>query len=524
MMTLNFLKQASHRYKFVSFLVVLTAFSACKKERSQQQPAAATPKQLESFVFKASTNTGLLADLPGEIKGDTVYVTAFAGTNIRTMVPTFTYKGASVTVNGEKQESGTTAQNFTNPLTYTIVGEDKQLKNFIVKLSDNGVPALYINTNGMAITSKEVYVSGTVRTTSNFNTSSGTMVMEIKGHGNSTWGDMPKKPYKIKLDKKASILGMPATKSWILLANYADKSLIRNELAFSLSRSIGRASTVDSRYVELYVNGDYLGNYQLVQQVKEGLVGIEDQEKTSTTLPDISGGYLIEQDLFPSAEPVYFRTAKNMPFVVKYPDEDINQQQKDYIKAHYQKLEDALFAANFTDPVNGYRKYFDVDSYVDYYIVNEVIGNPDAFRSTYMFKKRNDDKIYTGPIWDFDKAANNDNRLGDQVNGLMLTSAFEPKIWIKRMMEDATFRQKIKSRWNELKSKIAAVPNAIDPLAKQLAYSQVYNFTKWDILKKKSYLELQVNGSYAGEIQYLKTFLTNHITWLDQKFNSTEYQ
>jgi hypothetical protein len=522
MVTLNFLRQVARCYQMVAFLTVVTVFSACKKDT--RQPAVVTPKVIESFTFKMSNNQGLLTDLTGEIKGDTVYVTAFAGTNVRMMVPTFTYKGASVTANGEKQESGVTAQNFTNPVTYTIVGDDNQLKNFTVKLTDNDVPVLYINTNGKAITSKEIYVSGTIKTTSNFNNSSGTMTMEIKGHGNSTWGDMPKKPYKIKLDKKMSILGMNATKSWILLANYADKSLIRNELAFSLSRSIGRASTVDSRYVELYVNGDYLGNYQLVQQVKEGLVGIEDQDKTSTTLPEISGGYLIEQDLFPTAEPVYFKTTKNMPFVVKYPDEEINQQQKDYIKTHFQKLEDALFATNFADPVEGYRKYFDVDSYVDYYIVNEVIGNPDVFRSTYLYKKRNDDKIYTGPIWDFDKAANNDNRLGDQVNGLMLTSAFEPKAWIKRMMEDKTFRQKIRSRWSELKSKISAVPNAIDPLAKQLAYSQIYNFTKWDILKRKSYLELQVNGSYVGEIQYLKTFLTNHINWLDQKFNSTDYQ
>ncbi|MES2807731.1 MAG: CotH kinase family protein [Bacteroidota bacterium] len=521
MATLYFVERYMRRYQILSVLIVMSIVSACKKT---EQRVPDMPKEIESFSFKMINNSGLLTDLVGEIKGDTVYVNAFAGINIRAMVADFSIKGLSITVNGQKQLSGTTDNNFSNPLTYTILGEDNRLKNFIVKLTDNGIPALHINTEGKPISSKEIYVPGTIRTTSNFNTSSANLVMEIKGHGNSTWGDFAKKPYKIKLDKKASILGMPATKSWILLANAADKSLIRNELALGLSRSIGRPHTVDSRYVELYLNGEYRGSYQLAQQVKEGIVGIEDQSKTSTTLPDISGGYLIEQDLFPTAEPVYFKTTKNMPFVVKYPDEDINQQQKDYIKAHFQKIEDALFAATFADPVNGYRKYFDVDGYVDYYIINEVIGNPDAFRSTYMYKKRNDDKVYIGPIWDFDKAANNDNRLGDQVNGLMLTSAFEPKIWIKRMMEDQTFRQKIRSRWNELKPKIQQVPAAIDPLAAKLAYSQVYNFTKWDILKKKSYLELQVNGSYAGEIQYLKTFMTNHIAWLDTKFNSAEYQ
>ncbi|RZK78035.1 MAG: hypothetical protein EOO85_07305, partial [Pedobacter sp.] len=170
------------------------------------------------------------------------------------------------------------------------------------------------------------------------------------------------------------------------------------------------------------------------------------------------------------------------------------------------------------------RKYFDVNSYVDYYIVNEVIGNPDAFRSTYLFKKRNDDKIYTGPIWDFDKAANNDNRLGDQVNGLMSNAAFEPKIWFKRFMMDQSFRQRIRNRWNELKPKIQALPNEIAPLKKKLAVSQVRNFRRWDILNKQSYLELYVSGSYDGEINYLNNFLVKHIAYLDDKFNGAEYQ
>jgi hypothetical protein len=527
MISPGFLKRAARCFKVVSFVFFVSVVSTCKKS----EPAGAGPvvelakdKELQSFNFRATANAGLLGDLTGEIKGDTVYVAAFAGTNLRQLIPEFTFKGQSVTVSDVKQQSGVTANSFLDLVKYTVAAADNSKKYYVVKFNDNNVPALYINTSGTAITSKEIYVAGTVKTVSNFNTESATLVMEIKGHGNSTWTDLPKKPYKIKLDKKASLLGMPATKSWILLANYADKTLMRNEVAFSLSRSIGRAATVTSRYVELYVNNVYLGNYQLTQQVKEGLVGIEEQSKTDVTLPNISGGYLLEQDLFPNAEPVYFRTAKNMPFDVKYPDEDINQEQKDYIKAHFQKAEDALFAANFADPVNGYRKYIDVDSYVDYYIVNEVIGNPDIFRSTSLYKKRNDDKIYTGPIWDFDKAANNDNRPGNQVNGLMLNAAFEPKTWIKKMMEDPTFRQKIRSRWNELKPKIYAVPGVLDQLAKQLAYSQVYNFTKWDILTKKIYLEIQVAGSYAGEVQYLKTFLTNHITWLDQKFNSAEYQ
>lgn len=516
-------------YKVVCLLLFFFALASCKKETggSLKPPVLSTDKVLKTFAFKAAANAVLVNDVNGEIIGDTIFARAFAGTDINKLVPVFTYEGKKVTVGDTDQQSATTVNDFTKLVTYTVVAEDGSKKSYIVKFTDNGISALYISTdNKVPITSKEVYVAGSIKIVSNFKVAYDGKT-EIKGRGNSTWYDMPKKPYRIKLDKKAALLGMPESKNWVLLANYADKTLMRNELAFILSRNIGRAFTPASRYIEVFLNGDYLGNYQLTEQIKEGkgLVDIEEQPKGATTLPELAGGYLIEQDLFANGEPVHFYTAKDMPFVIKYPDEDdINQEQKDYIKNHFQKFEDALYAADYTDPVNGYRKYFDVNSYVDHYIINEVIGNPDAFRSTYMFKKRNDDKIYTGPIWDFDKAANNDNRLGNQVNGLMANAAFEPKIWIKRLLTDQSFRQRIRSRWNEIKPKVNALVSAMDPIAARLAVSQVRNFTKWDILNKQSYLELQVNGSYAGEIQYLKTFLNNHIAWLDTKFNSSEYQ
>lgn len=514
-------------------LTLFTGFTSCKKDHAKPKtttppPVLSADKEITFFTFKVAINrSSIIEDIECEIKNDTIYAPVFANIKVNSLIAQFSFEGAKVMIGDKEQESNITVNDFSKPLTYDVIAQDNTKKSYVVKVTDNGIGTLYLTTDGNApIDSKDNYVTGNVKLVSNFTNIDYNGKTQVKGHGNSTWFDMPKKPYKLKLDKKASFMGMPAGKSWILLANYADKSLIRNELAFDISRRFRRAFTPASRFVELYLNGEYRGNYQITQEVKEGtgLVDIEEQTPSTTTLPDLSGGYLVEQDLF-SGGPVNFQTTHQMPFVVEYPDDDdINQQQKDYIANHFQKAEDALFADNFADPVNGYRKYFDVNTYVDYYIVNEVIGNPDVFRSTYLFKKRNDDHIYTGPIWDFDKAANNDNRLGDQTNGLMLNSAFDPKIWINRMMEDRTFRQRIRTRWAEMKNNINALPNDIDLLAKKLAISQAKNFTKWDILTKQSYLELQVNGSYAGEIAYLKTFMTAHIAWLDQKFNSADYQ
>jgi len=514
LITTNAVRRAIKLCQITGIIILLT-ISSCKKKEQEAAPVILnSEKLLKTFNFKADKNPVLVNDITGEIVGDTIYARAFAATDISKLIPEFTYDGIKVTVGDAQQQSSTTVNDFTKLVTYNVIAEDNSIKAYVVKFTDNGISALYINTNGTAITSKDIYVSGTLKLTGNFKDVLFDGKTEVKGRGNSTW-DMPKKPYRIKLDKKASLLGMPENKNWVLLANYADKTLMRNELAFSLSRTIGRAFTPASRYVELFLNGSYLGNYQLTEQIKEGkgVVDVED------------GGYLIEQDLFANGEPEYFYTVKNMPFVIKYPDEKaISQGQRDYIKTHFQKAEDALYADNFTDPANGYRKYLDVDTYVDFYIVNEVIGNPDAFRSTYMFKKSNDDKIYIGPVWDFDKAANNDNRLGDQVNGLMSNAAFEPKIWFKRLMQDQTFRQRIRSRWNELKPKITALPNSIPAIEKKLVVSQSRNFVKWNILGKQTYLEMYNSGSWAGDVKYLKDFLTSHIVWLDTKFNSTEYQ
>ncbi|HKG06935.1 MAG TPA: CotH kinase family protein [Pedobacter sp.] len=515
----NMIQQRPVLRKLACLLMLVTVISACKKSEKlpdeEPGPVLKSDKTITAFSLMAAKNPGIAENVKGEIIGDTIFLRVFAETDISKLIPFYSYVGKQVVVNDKPQESNVTFNNFSTPVPYTVVAEDGSKKTYFIKLTESGIAALYINTNGAPIVSKDDYIDGTVKIIQNFKTVAYEGVTEVKGRGNSTWFDMPKKPYRLKLDKKASLLGMPSSKNWVLLANYADKTLIRNELAFTLSREMGREFTPASKYVELYLNGEYRGNYQLTEQIKEGkgLVDVED------------GGFLIEQDLFAGGEEGNFFTSRDQPFVIKYPDvEDITNEQRDYIRGHFQKFEDALFADNFADPVNGYRKYFDIDTYIDHYLINEIIGNPDAFRSTYMFKKKDDDKIYTGPIWDFDKAANNDNRLGDQVRGLMANSAFEPKMWLHRMLEDRTFRLAVRQRWNFWKLKTNKLTDAIAPLEKKLSASQVKNFIKWDILKKQSYLEMNVSGSWAGDVEYLRRFLTTHIAWLDTKFNSAEYQ
>lgn len=504
--------------------IIFFSLSACSKSKESPQPSG--ENSFISFSFLSSQNPSLFQDISCDIINDTIYAVTFSGTDIKSLKASFSTMAHEVLVEGQRQTSNQTSNDFTNMLLYNLKAEDGSTKTYTVKFSDTKLPVVHISTNNVPIESKDVYISGYMHIKHNLTGDSlyaGNI--EIKGRGNSTWS-MPKKPYKFKLDKKASLMGMNESKQWVLLANYADKSLIRNEVGFELSRRSGLVYTPAGKFVDVVLNGKYIGNYQLVEQVDVGeyKVNIHEQEEGSSTLPAISGGYLTEVDGFAYTESVYFFTNKSMPVTVHYPDDDeINEAQKNYIAHHYSMFEDSLFSENFTNPLTGYQQYFDLDSYVNWYIVNEIMGNPDIFWSTYMYKDFNNNKLYTGPVWDLDIAANNDERIGDAVNKLMIDAAHEPKVWIYRLMQDPSFRNAVRNRWNTIKPAINSIPLFVDALVQQLDYSQRKNFQLWNILSEKVYLNLQVAGSYKGETDYLKNYLTNRIAWLDTQFNGARF-
>ena len=509
------------RYKFkINYLIVgvVLMLQSCLKDEASK-PVTPINKNLISFDFKTLQNGALLQNISGEFVGDTIFVATFSGTNLTNLVPSFFGEGVELSVAGKPQTSNQTPQNFTSPVEYTAKASDGSTRKYVVKFTDTNVPVLYISTNNRPITSKTTYVTGSLKIKKNITGDSlYSGEIEIRGRGNSTW-NFPKKPYKIKLGKKAGLLGMNESKQWVLLANYADKTLIRNELGFELSRRFGLAYTSAGRFVEVVLNNVYLGNYELVEQIDVGKnkVNITEQSVPST---NITGGYMVELDGFANTEPVNFTTPRNMPISVHYPDDDdIVEAQREYIKNYLVDFENRLFFNDFDDSTS-YKKVFDVDSYVNYYLVNEIMGNSDIFWSTNMYKNQKNAFLFTGPVWDFDIAANNDQRLGNAVNKLMLTAAHNPKQWINRLMQDKFFRSKVRKRWNEMYGKVS-LGIFIDELVKKLAISQKKNFAQWPILNEKVHLNFQVAGSYEGEVNYLKNYLSNRILWLNTQFNGS---
>ena len=198
------------------------------------------------------------------------------------------------------------------------------------------IPTIYIETfNKQAVTSKSTYIYATL-TYIDGNTMMQYDSLQIRGRGNSTW-NLAKKPYRIKFKESTKFLGkgFAKNKSWTLLANHADKTLLRNAVTFTMGDFLGQPFSPAAHFVDLVLNGTYLGNYQVSDQVNvdNKRVEVYEQEEVASDTSNITGGYLVEIDGFGTSEVVQFRTNKNLIISVKSPDEDvINTAQKNYIK------------------------------------------------------------------------------------------------------------------------------------------------------------------------------------------------
>ena len=387
------------------------------------------------------------------------------------------------------------------------------------------LPAIYIETfDNVAITSKTTYVYATMWYVDENDVVTRYDSMQIRGRGNSTW-KLSKKPYRIKFNHKEKLLGKgyAKAKSWTLLANAGDKSLMRNAVTSSLAEFMGMDFCPAYKFVDVNLNGEFLGNYQLSDQVevRPHRVDIEEQDYPLTEESDITGGYLLEVDGF--KEKNYFTTSHGVPIRIHYPDEDeIAASQNSYIRTYIRNFEQTLFSANFLDSLKGYRAWVDSTSLAHLVIGNEVSANIDGYWSTYFYKQQQDSLLYWGPLWDFDIAYDNDHRIQGTVNKLMTDVGYgDTKTWINRMWKDPWFVRLIHRRYSELVG--AGMTDhmlaTIDSIAALLQESQELNYRKWGI-NRKMYHEIVLYSSYEQYLDDLRHFITSHTDFLLNTFTS----
>lgn len=378
-----------------------------------------------------------------------------------------------------------------------------------------------IDSNIIIVNDKMPYVSGlgTVRE---------------RGNGSRTF---PKKPWRIKFEKKQRVLPNAAAKAkkWTLINNYGDKTLMRNLIAFEIAKRIGMDYVPFATPVDVILNGEYKGCYQLCDQVEVNKGRLEITEMTDEDISGsaLTGGYLFEIDAYAYQEPdgEWFRTSgKAIPVTIKSPSDGGSPEQFQYIKEHFEQLEKLVFNLNGRIPdKNDYRNIFDITSFLQHFIVGELSGNTDTYWSTFMYKERDNDKIFTGPVWDFDLAFENDQRTYP-INDIAETFLYESgKASFANSMEgfvsniirnDPRTSGDLSSLWSKVRNQNLISQDSIfkyiDRMAMELEESQSLNFLRWDIMNEYVHQNPVVSGGYLEEVGRVKEYISKRLPLLDK--------
>lgn len=474
--------------------------------------------RLLSMEFVTADNMSLRQNVTCKIVGDSIIDCWLYGiTNEKLLKPRFTFEGTMVVIDGFEAESGKTEIDFKRPRTVAVATSTKNKYYTIYVHSFTGLPMVYITTDGnQEVTSKEEYIGANFLLREDVKTRGAGDVVEarvnIKGRGNSSW-KFPKKPFRLKFDEKISFLDMHKDKSWVLVPNYNDKSMLRNSLAFYMSSISSLDYTPEGHFVELIFNGKYWGTYQLCEKLKisDHRVAVGDD------------GFLLEIDSrAPGESDSRYFQVPHMENVVNIKDPEIEYSDESYryIRDFVIKADEVLFSTKFTDPNVGWQAYLDMDSFVDWYLIQEIGKNLDGNFDTscYMHLARGG-KLMMGPIWDMDVAYGNI----DQANqSCYRPTGFHIKNvqWYARLFRDPVFKARVKERFNYFYRHQNEILANVNADAQYLKYSAQENNDVWHLLNVKTWPNYNIWGSYQNEVQDLKQWFVTRMEWLKTQFDA----
>ena len=413
----------------------------------------------------------------------------------------------------------------------------------------SNLPIVIINTNGNTIVDNPriicdmgiVYNHSDINQISDaFNNYHGKISIEIRG--SSSQDIFPKKSYGLETqtlsgnNNNISLLGLPAENDWILHGPYSDKTLLRNNLTFELSRQMGHYAP-KAKYCELFINSEYQGVYMLTEKIKrdKNRLNISEFENNDPS----TGGYIIKIDKFTesSTEDSWcssFMTFNNSAicFQYHYPKaNDISIEQKSYIENYMEEIHLLISDLSTHQTSINLIDKIDFDSFIDYLIISELSKDVDAYRiSVFLHKKsdQNGGKLHMGPIWDYNLSFGNvDFCQSSNISGWVLEKETAcrksiPSFWYD-LLHNESFREKLILRWEELRDNVLSFDNIfhhIDSVGNYLTDAQNRNFEKWDILDTWIWPNYQLGPTYQDELDFLKYWIYNRVHWIDHNIAS----
>ena len=379
------------------------------------------------------------------------------------------------------------------------------------------------------------------------NAYNGWIGIEVRGNSSQSY---PQKQYSVETrdslgdNREVALLGMPIENDWILSAPYSDKAFIRNHLAYTLSREMGQYAA-RTRYCEMILNGEYKGVYLFMESIKRDSNRVDVAKLTNNDLTgdELTGGYILKidwiggpywQSNFPPDPTAPNSNVVNFQMIEPDPDLAPNAQIL-YIQQYVDSFEVALNGPNFADPVNGWRKYAWESMFIDYHILNELAKNVDAYHlSTYFYKEKDSKggKLRMGPVWDF----NGGWRGADYCNAPTTSDwqynepnycSVDMPIWWKRLLQDTLFTNRLRCRWDSLRSTVLDTTNIfhhMDSVSALVAQAQSRHFQQWPILGVYVWPNpAPLANTYQEEMDNTKQWIADRLAWMDSNLPGTCY-
>ena len=476
-------------------------------------------QRLTTLKLEKKNNSSLSGDLEFTVQGNTAYL------SVSYLVSDKVLKNATVTLGTDDgsenlQKLDLTVKEQTITLTDPQGGQRTYL--IVAERITYNLPVFYIEIEGgKEVKSREKYLSATL--TVDTSTAAGefpglnTSQILIRGRGHFSW-KFNKKPYKIRFEKKTSVLGLNASKNWVLIANYTDRSLMQNYLAMEMGKVMTNIPYHSNQYpVDVFVNGSYRGVYTFGEQLeaKEERIDLEE----SFTEPDTD--YLLEVGGYDEGDVYgrdYFHAGTLRYIAIKHPDStQLTKEQLDFLTDYVRDADEAVRM------LDGYEDYIDVDSLIDWVIIHELTYNLDCCfrRSCYLIKEKGG-KLKMGPIWDFDLAFGSFYRYtsGDWAT-IGSNGGYVGVTWMNYLKKDPAFMAKMKARWKQIRQPLLDTAlNSLDEMHVLIKPSAEMNFKVWNILGKSVSSQPSSHkkyNTYDKMVQRLRDFIVNRYNWLDKQ-------
>lgn len=534
--------------------------------------APSSGDDISKFLLTTSANSTLPFNVACNVNDNVITALLPAGVNIGNMKVTVEHNGRSLTYYGEEVKSNSTAFNFSVPVELKFTDKDGNTVSYMVYIRtiDSGIPSISVKTNDFrGIENKTSYadcsvvVAGGDKSVASYSSTTRlSATAKIKGRGWSSWYNYPKKSYSLTFDASQKIFDLPAGDEWVLAANFADRTLMRNALANEVATTIGSESVMKLRYVDLWVNGEYMGTYQIIQRIKIDKSNVNITSFDPNKNPD-QVGYILETnghnskeefetftngqdtdrpnswrsftnyatydplsgDIFWQSKTFTKNNSNGIIWNLNKPSDNMlnsipNKATEfvDYIYDKLNTLESAILNTNETVVNN----MFDMQAAAKWYIVEEMAMNTDSGMhcSVYMYKDAGQ-KFKMGPIWDFDLGWGNGLYANmDHVNNTYLDN--NPNWWNK-ITTMRTFRSAVKQIWNRNRDTLLILGSFITEQQQMLERAMVYNFDKWPITLAAEHCNPQtttVIDNYPEQVSYLSDFYNQRFNYMDSKIST----